>query len=201
VDGRRIRLELDVRERDRFGRLLAYVWLADTLVNEWLVRGGYAVESSFPPNLRYQERLQAAQREAEDAGRGWWSGPLADEPLRIRAGPAGDEAEASAAARPGDGARVRATEAAPQAGRIGTVCDSVAGTTYLGGGRRTFLNFVRDYPDQPFTVVIPGDVRGRFREPPESLYRDRQVCVAGTVTIFRGIPQIIVYDPGQLELR
>ena len=49
VGGRTVRLELDVQERDRYGRLLAYVWLGDTLVNEWLVREGYAAARSFPP--------------------------------------------------------------------------------------------------------------------------------------------------------
>lgn len=42
VEGRTVRLELDVQERDRHGRLLAYVYVDDVMVNAELVRRGYA---------------------------------------------------------------------------------------------------------------------------------------------------------------
>jgi micrococcal nuclease len=74
--GRRVRLEQDVRTHDRFGRLLAYVWLADgRMVNEELVRRGFAMVLTIPPNVRYTERFLAAQREARAARRGLWGRP------------------------------------------------------------------------------------------------------------------------------
>jgi micrococcal nuclease len=72
LDGRAISLELDVEPRDRYDRLLAYVWTGDELVNETLVSKGYAVVTTYPPNVRYVERFVAAQREAREAGRGLW---------------------------------------------------------------------------------------------------------------------------------
>ena len=72
VEGRRVRLELDVRTRDRWGRLLAYVWAGDTMVNAELVRLGYAQVMTVPPNVRYQELFVKLQREAREAGRGLW---------------------------------------------------------------------------------------------------------------------------------
>lgn len=72
VEGRTVRLELDVQERDRYGRVLAYVWVDGRLVNEELVRLGCARASTYPPNVRHQERLLAAEREARAAGRGLW---------------------------------------------------------------------------------------------------------------------------------
>jgi micrococcal nuclease len=72
VGGRHVRLELDVRSRDRYGRLLAYVWLGDTMVNAELVRRGYAQVMTVPPNVRYQDLFVKLQREARDAGRGLW---------------------------------------------------------------------------------------------------------------------------------
>ncbi|PYN32693.1 MAG: hypothetical protein DME01_20745 [Candidatus Rokuibacteriota bacterium] len=72
VAGRHVRLELDVRTRDRYGRLLAYVWLGDTMVNAELVRRGYAQVMTVPPNVRYQDLFLKLQREARDAGRGLW---------------------------------------------------------------------------------------------------------------------------------
>ncbi len=74
VDGKTVRLEFDVEQRDRYGRLLAYVFLDDgTFVNAWLVENGYAMVMTFPPNVKYQELFLKLQREAREAGRGLWA--------------------------------------------------------------------------------------------------------------------------------
>lgn len=67
-----VRLEFDVEERDRYGRLLAYVWLEEELFNEVLLQEGYAQLATYPPNVKYVERFKAAQKEAREAGRGLW---------------------------------------------------------------------------------------------------------------------------------
>ena len=72
VCGKRVRLELDVRSRDRYGRLLAYVWVGELMVNAELVRLGYAQVMTVPPNVRHQELFVKLQREAREAGRGLW---------------------------------------------------------------------------------------------------------------------------------
>jgi micrococcal nuclease len=72
--GKRVRLELDVQHRDRYGRLLAYVWVGETMVNAELVRLGYAQVMTVPPNVRYQDLFLKLQREAREAGRGLWRG-------------------------------------------------------------------------------------------------------------------------------
>jgi micrococcal nuclease len=75
VNGRRVRLELDAQSRDRFGRLLAYVWVDATMVNAELVRRGVAQVMTVPPNVRYQALFVRLQREAREAGRGLWRDP------------------------------------------------------------------------------------------------------------------------------
>ncbi|MGE3795925.1 MAG: thermonuclease family protein [Dehalococcoidia bacterium] len=73
--GTALRLERDVSETDRFGRLLRYAYLDDgRLVNEVLVRDGYGRVATFPPDLKLVERMRAAEREARDARRGLWGG-------------------------------------------------------------------------------------------------------------------------------
>jgi micrococcal nuclease len=67
-----VRLETDVQARDRYGRLLAYVWVGDVMVNAELVRQGYAQVMTVPPNVRHQELFVKLQREAREAGRGLW---------------------------------------------------------------------------------------------------------------------------------
>lgn len=67
VGGKSVRLEFDVQRRDKYGRLLAYVWVDDTLVNEELVRGGFARLLTIPPNVKYADRLAAALRAARES--------------------------------------------------------------------------------------------------------------------------------------
>jgi micrococcal nuclease len=62
----------DVQARDRYGRLLAYVWVGDTMVNAELVRLGYAQVMTVPPNVRHQALFLAMQRDARSAQRGLW---------------------------------------------------------------------------------------------------------------------------------
>ena len=54
--GERVRLVRDVEERDRYGRLLAYVYRArdGLFVNAELVRRGYATVATFPPNVAHE---------------------------------------------------------------------------------------------------------------------------------------------------
>jgi micrococcal nuclease len=72
LDTRHVRLETDVQTRDRYGRLLAYVWIGDTMVNAELVRRGYAQVMTVPPNVRHQALFVKLQRDAREAGRGLW---------------------------------------------------------------------------------------------------------------------------------
>ena len=73
VLGKDVALERDVSDTDRFGRLLRYVYLpTGEMVNELLVRGGYAVARSYPPDTKYKARFEAAERQAQQASAGLW---------------------------------------------------------------------------------------------------------------------------------
>ena len=72
VEGRRVQLVRDVEERDRYGRLLAYVYRGELFVNAELVRRGYASVATFPPNVRHADEFVRLQREARAADRGLW---------------------------------------------------------------------------------------------------------------------------------
>jgi len=73
VDGKTVQLEMDVRERDRYGRLLAYVYVGNLMVNAELVRLGYAQVMTIPPNVKYASLFVKLHREAREAGRGLWA--------------------------------------------------------------------------------------------------------------------------------
>ncbi len=73
VDGKTVRLEFDVQQFDKYGRILAYIYLEEgTFVNAWLVENGYAVVMTIPPNVKHQELFLKLQREAREVRRGLW---------------------------------------------------------------------------------------------------------------------------------
>ncbi len=74
VAGRTVNLEFDVQTQDRYERLLAYIWINDTLINKEIVRNGYAISETIQPNDKYQDLILGAQQEAKDACRGLWAG-------------------------------------------------------------------------------------------------------------------------------
>jgi micrococcal nuclease len=73
VGDRDVRLELDREERDRYGRLLAYVYADDTNVGAELVRSGYAEPLEVRPNVRYLTAFNRLARDARRAGLGLWA--------------------------------------------------------------------------------------------------------------------------------
>ncbi|MFZ5907757.1 MAG: thermonuclease family protein [Nitrospirota bacterium] len=75
ASGRKVRVELDVEERDTYGRVLAYLWTTKgDMVNVMMLRGGYAILSTFPPNVKHVQELTEAQREARNMRINIWSG-------------------------------------------------------------------------------------------------------------------------------
>lgn len=67
-------LEFDVRERDHYGRILAYVYLADgRMVNDLMLKAGYATLMTVPPNVKYKDRFLKSYREARTKKRGLWA--------------------------------------------------------------------------------------------------------------------------------
>jgi len=66
-------LELDVEKRDQYQRQLGYIWATDSLLNEEMVKRGYALAKPRSPNTKYDERLANAQARARILGLGIWN--------------------------------------------------------------------------------------------------------------------------------
>ena len=74
VEGKTVRLEMDVQPRDKYGRLLAYVYLEDgTFVNAEIIRKGYAYPMTIPPNVRHAVEFKELFAEARRQRLGLWS--------------------------------------------------------------------------------------------------------------------------------
>jgi hypothetical protein len=86
-------------------------------------------------------------------------------------------------------------------GEKATVCGDVVSTHYAARsrGNPTFLNLDKPYPDQVFTVVIWGNDRSKFGDP-EQAYRSKHICVTGKISDYKGVPQIVAYEPAQIKV-
>jgi micrococcal nuclease len=68
-----VNLELDIEHRDKYGRLLGYIWSSDgSMLNEQMVEEGYAVLYTVPPNVRYSDRFIRAEKKARGKRLGIW---------------------------------------------------------------------------------------------------------------------------------
>ncbi len=73
VEGKRVRLVFDVQKHDKYGRLLAYVYLEDgTFVNGRIMEEGYAQAMTIAPNVKYAQTFLKLEREARQMGKGLW---------------------------------------------------------------------------------------------------------------------------------
>jgi len=74
VEGKRVRLEFDVERYDKYGRLLAYVYLNNdgTFVNAKIIQQGYASLLTIPPNVKYAGLFRTLYNEARENNRGLW---------------------------------------------------------------------------------------------------------------------------------
>ncbi len=209
-------LEIGVERYDPYDRLLAYVWLdpppadpdeadlREDCFNAHLLLDGYAQLLTIPPNVRYVDEFRAFQTEAREAGAGLWG----LEEYGAAADGVGQDSDASgkdsAAEGPGESSGVVSwRDAERYEGDTVTIQGPVVGTYYAqgSGGQPTFINLGVDHPDPDrFTVLIWGEDRSAFPQPPEELYRDKTIRVTGLVELYEGGPQIIVESPDAIEV-
>jgi micrococcal nuclease len=71
--GWKVKLEFDIDKRDKYGRILAYLWTTrGEMVNLLMLKSGNALLFTLPPNVKYVNDLRTAQREAKDGEFGIW---------------------------------------------------------------------------------------------------------------------------------
>ncbi|TSC86697.1 MAG: micrococcal nuclease [Microgenomates group bacterium Gr01-1014_7] len=77
LSGKEVILQKDITDKDKYGRLLRYIYLplenGQTLfVNDYLVREGFASVLTYPPDVKYNEEFRGAEKEAKEGKKGLW---------------------------------------------------------------------------------------------------------------------------------
>ena len=83
------------------------------------------------------------------------------------------------------------TEAAKQIGELATVCGDIASehTATCSRGTPTFINLDKPHPNHVFTVLVWGSDRANVGSRPHTA----RICVTGTITEYRGTPEIVLH--------
>lgn len=77
VEGKRVILEKDITDTDKYNRLLRFVYLpledgTMLFVNDYLIREGFAKVLTIPPDVKFAEQFLEAQRKAREGSLGLW---------------------------------------------------------------------------------------------------------------------------------
>ena len=96
---------------------------------------------------------------------------------------------------------IPASKALENVGKNVTVCSDVKSTYFNSKSNMTYLNLGAAYPNQELTVVIFADDLKKFSEAPATLFANKNVCVTGTVKLYKEKPEIILTDPKDIEVK
>ncbi len=191
VLGRTVRLESDGADTDHFGRLLRWVWVGDTNVNLLMVARGYAPVRLYQDSLRYRDTLKVLEEQAARIGTGLWSFNVYTPPsIQIIK-------DRLARQSPGDSGVVSWAVADEHIGELAIV-EGVVVRTYQSD-KVLFINFHEDYRNT-FSVAIFATDLHLFPENAREYYKGKQVRVSGIIKEYKGAPEMIVKDPGQIEV-
>ncbi|MFC1624256.1 thermonuclease family protein [Candidatus Omnitrophota bacterium] len=171
IEGRLVRLEFDVQKRDKYNRLLAYVYSGDKMVNLEMVREGYAMIYTYPPNVKYMEEFLDAQKEARERKKGLW-GDLEENILS-------------------------SSEAKEHIGSLRAVETEVV-DTYLSE-RVLILNCRDNFKIAIFRNNLTYFPKMAMRSP-DGYFKHKTIRVYGVIKDYKGSPEIVLNDASQLEI-
>jgi micrococcal nuclease len=173
-------LETGHENRDKYDRLLRFVYIGNTCVNEEMIRQGYVEARYLTDSIR--EYYIQLEMEAEIAKAGLWSENIFQPRFNLR----WEE----------DIPVIDWSEAENYYNQYVIVEGIIVDT--FNSGNVCFLNFDTNY--QYFTAVIfASDILG-FPFIPESFYLSKKVQIMGIIKEYKGSPEIIVKTPQQIRI-
>jgi len=173
VEGKSVRLEFDVQKKDKYKRLLAYVYAGDKMINLEMVKEGYAMIYTYPPNVKYAQKFLEAEREARGNKKGLW----ADLDF--------------------ENSRISTAQAKVNIGKV-RIIEAQVTDTYLTE-KMLILKFKNNFKAVIYKNNIPQSSKDMLRSP-NSYFKGKIVKVYGIIKEYKGHPEIILHDMSQLEI-
>jgi micrococcal nuclease len=171
VEGKSVKLEFDVQKKDKYKRLLAYVYAGDEMVNIEMARQGLAMIYTYPPNVKYSQRFLDAQREARDNKRGLWASLEEN--------------------------KISTSEAKDNIGRIRMIEARVTDAHLTE--KLLILKFKDNFKVVIYKDNIPPGLKDMARSP-DTYFKGKIVRVYGIIKNYKGHPEMMLHDFSQLEI-
>ena len=178
---KRITLDKGYEDRDKYNRLLRFVYIDNLCVNEEMIRQGFAEARYLSPDDPIREYYIQLEIEAETARAGLWSDNIFQPRSRLN----------------WDGLPVITWSDADKYYNQYVIVEGTIVKTY-NSGVVCFLNFHTNY--NYFTAVIFASDFPEFTVPPEFYYRGKTVHIIGIILEYKGSPEIIVKTPDQIRV-
>lgn len=166
--------------KDKYGRLLAYVYYKDIFVNAEILRHGYAVVRYYGPKEPYWKKFKKIEKEAEKNKRGLWAFNVFQSSEKIQKATV-----------------VSWKDADKYYGEVKTVEGKIVDT--YNSGKACFLNFHPDWRRHFSAVIFASDFY-KFPDSPEDYYLYKNVRVKGLIKEYQGKPEIILKNKKQIEI-
>ena len=179
--GQKITLDKGYEDRDKYNRLLRFVYIGTTCVNEEMIRQGYAEARYLSPDDPIREYYIQLEIEAEIERAGLWSDNIFQPRSQLD----------------WDSLPVIDWSDAHKYYNQYVVVEGTIVKTY-NSGIVCFLNFHMNY--NYFTAVIFASDFPEFAEPPEFFYSGKRVLIIGIIKMYKGSPEIIVKTPDQIRV-
>lgn len=192
-----VSLEADTTQDDRdiYDRLLRYVHLGNTNVNQLLIQEGYAFEFTFRTAYSYQQEFKQAQDTARLAAAGLWSD---DTCAGLTVAP---DVELGVS-QPIDTTVVADGcihfSNAPENIGVDTCVTGVVNHVFVSGSDTTFINFCKNYRTCPFSSVIFRDDKDSFSD--ISDYAGQTITISGRIDTYQARPQITLRQQSQITI-
>jgi len=171
VEAKTVKLEFDVQKKDKYKRLLAYVYAEDKMVNIEMVRQGLAMVYTYPPNVKYSQRFLGAQKEARDNKRGLWV-----------------DLEEN---------KISTSEAKDNIGRIRMIEARVIDTRLTE--KLLILKFKDNFKVVIYKNNISPGLKDMARSP-DKYFKGKIVRVYGMIKNYKAHPEMMLHDFSQLEI-
>jgi micrococcal nuclease len=180
--GKNITLEKGYQDRDKYNRLLRFVYIGDVCINEEMIRQGYAEARYLSPDDPVCEYYIQLEIEAEITRSGLWSDNIFQPRTHL-------DWDSSIPV-------ITWKEAHTYYNQYVIVEGTIVST--YNSGIVCFLNFHTDY--HYFTAIIFACDFPGFPHLPEVFYRGKTVHIIGIITEYNNSPEIIVKTPDQIRI-
>ncbi len=201
VLNKKVKLEKDITDVDKYGRCLRYIFLGKENINLELVKEGLAVARFYQPNVKYQQEIQKAEKEAikNKVGCKWSLKKTDSENSKNQ------EKEINLHWRKLTpeltGLKVvKNCQAESYLDKKVIIEGKIVDTYRSEKSNVVFLNFEKPYPNQCFTAVIFNSNQYNFVKNPENYYLDKVVRIMGKVKSYKGKLEIILKSKNQIEV-